>query len=146
MSTQQKIDELKTKNLADGGRFSLEDIPLRSFYDQSQYLYNQVLPAIVKREYARNPKLDPTRSADYALYFGIYKSLLYAVMIVDRNQYYVRKLQRANQMNDFLQSRADLAESQLLRYTTMEDLWLSDARDKAAAGVAQRVEDFLNKK
>lgn len=133
-----KIDEEKTKNLAAGGSFSLQDIPLRKFYDQAQYIEKTLLPQIKKTR--------GENSADYEFFTGVYRSLLYAVMIVDRDRTLIMKLQHATQMNAFLQARADLAERELMKYTTLEDLYLIDAGDKIAAGIAQRVGNLLTNK
>ena len=56
------------------------------------------------------------------------------------------KIQHANQLNAFLQQRADLAERELMKYTTMEDLFVTDALDHIAKGVVQRVNDLLTNK
>ena len=56
------------------------------------------------------------------------------------------KIQHANQINSFLQERADLAERELQKYTTMEDLYATGAMDHITAGVVQRVYDLLTNK
>ena len=136
--TEKKIDKVKTENLATGGKFRFEEIPLRKFYDQAQYLEKTILPKIATRS--------GKSSADYQFFTELYRSILYAVMIVDRDRSLVMKLQHEKQLNAFLKTRADLAESELLKYTTIEDIWLSDAQGKIADGIRQRVEDLLNNK
>jgi hypothetical protein len=135
---EKKIDVEKTKNLAAGGKFQLSEIPVRKFYDQSQYIDNVLLPAIERR--------DGKESVNYKFFSDVYRSLLYAVMIMDRDRTLVLKLQQINQINQFLQERADLAERELLKYTTMEDLYATGAMDHIAAGVVQRVNDLLTNK
>lgn len=135
---EKKIDAEKTKNLADGGKFRLEDIPVRKFYDQSQYIDNVLLPAIERR--------DGKESTNYKFFTDVYRSLLYAVMIMDRDRTLVLKMQQINQINQFLQERTDLAERELSKYTTMEDLYATGAMDHIAAGVVQRVNDLLTSK
>jgi hypothetical protein len=133
-----KVDQEKAKNLAAGGKFRLEDIPLRKFYDQAQHIEKILLPAIEKKT-GKN-------SADYNFFSDLYRSLLYAVMIVDRDRSLIMKLQHVNQVNAFLQARADLAERELMKYTSLEDLYLRDAGEKIADGVARRVNDLLTNK
>jgi hypothetical protein len=135
---EKKIDQLKTENLAAGGKFRMDEIPLRKFYDQAQYIEKTLLPAIERKS--------GKTSVDYQFFSDVYRSLLYAVMIVDRDRSLVMKLQHARQMNAFLQARADLAESELLKYTTLEDIWLTDAQEKISVGVRQRVENLLTNK
>jgi hypothetical protein len=132
------IDKAKIENLAAGRKFNLEDIPLRKFYEQAQYIEKTLLPAIEKKSGAK--------SADYEFFTSVYKSLLYAIMIVDRDKHIIMKWQHCNQLNSFLQQRVDLAERELLKYTTMEDLYITGALDHIAAGVAQRVDDLLTNK
>ena len=69
-----KVDHAKTENLATGGKFRLEEIPIRKFYDQAQYIERTLLPAI-ERKSGKN-------SADYQFFNSVYMSLLYATMIV----------------------------------------------------------------
>jgi hypothetical protein len=133
-----KVDQAKTENLAAGGKFRLEEIPIRKFYDQAQYIEKTLLPAIERKS--------GKQSADYQFFHSVYMSLLYATVIVDRDRSLVMKVQHANQINAFLQQRADLAEKELMKYTTMEDLFVTDALDHIARGVVQRVNDLLTNK
>ena len=129
------INAKRTENLAAGGKFRLNEIPIRKFYDQAQYIEKTLLPAIERKS--------GKTSADYQFFDSVYKSLLYAVMIIDRDRTLIMKVQHANQINAFLQARADLAERELMKYTTMEDLFVTDALDHIAKGVVQRVNDLL---
>ena len=130
-----KIDQAKTENLAAGGKFRLEEIPLRKFYDQAQYIEKTLLPAIERKSGAA--------SVDYQFFKEVYNSLLYAVMIADRERSLVMRLQHEKQLCQFYQARADLAERELLKYTTLEEIWITGAQDRIAAGIRQRVEDLL---
>ena len=56
------------------------------------------------------------------------------------------RLQQINQIRSIQATRLDFCEKELLKYTTMEDLYFTDGLDKIAAGVAQRAADLLNKK
>ena len=74
---ESKIDKLKTENLATGGSFTIENIPLfKKFFDQAQYIDNELLPKIIKTRGIEHP--------DYIFFREVYKSLLYAVMVADR--------------------------------------------------------------
>jgi hypothetical protein len=133
-----KIDQEKTKNLADGKRFRLDEIPLRKFYDQAQYIEKTLLPAVEKSR--------GRQSADYQFFESVYKSLLYAVMIADREQALVKKVQHYRQLSDFYESRAKLSEAELMKYTTLENLYISGGLEIISSGIAQRVNDLLTNK
>ncbi len=133
-----KVDELKAKNLSEGGKFRLDEIPIRKFYDQAQYIEKTLLPAIEKKS--------GKHSADYTFFTDIYKSVLYAALIVDRENRVMIKMQQLQQMNMLLQARLDVAERELLKYTTMEDLIMSDGLDKIQADVRRRIENLLTNK
>jgi hypothetical protein len=133
-----KIDEEKTKNLAAGGGFRLDEIPVRKIYDQAQQLDKITLP-----------KIAATRgkdSEDYKFWESVYKSLLYAVIIIDRDRTLVLKLQQANQLMGFYKGCSEQYEKELLKYTTIEDIWITGAGEKIAAGIAGRVNDLLTNK
>ncbi len=138
--SRDKLSDLQMRNAVrnsvDSGavtKFQLEDIPLKKFYEQAEYIENVYLP-----------KLEQTRgkeSGDYKFFVEMYRSLVYAVMIVDRGDRLIRQCQQLKQFNTFLQQRADLAERELSKYTAMEDLLMTDGMDKIAAAVKQRIED-----
>lgn len=133
-----KVDEEKTKNLAAGGKFRLDEIPLRKFFEQAQYIEKTLLPAIEKKS--------GKKSADYQFFTEVYKSMLYAVVIMDREQTVVKQWQQNVQLAQIHKDRADMAERELLKYTTMEDLIMTGAMDSIARGVVQRVNDLLTNK
>jgi hypothetical protein len=133
-----KIDKLKTENLAAGGRFAIEDIPVKKFYDQAQYLENELIPKVIKVRGVDHP--------DVKFFKEVYRSLLFAVMVADRERNLIMKLQQINQIRGIQATRLDFCERELLKYTTMEDLYFTEGLDKIAAGVAQRAQDLLNKK
>ena len=136
--TEEKIDQVKTGNLAAGGQFRMEDIPLRKFYDQAQYIEKTLLPAIEKKS--------GNTSADYKFFCDVYRSLLYGVLIVERGNTLLLRMQQCNQLGKIYRDRNEFLERELAKYTTMEDLLLTDGMDKIAADVKRRVEDLLTNK
>lgn len=136
--TEKKIDALKTSNLVAGGKFNLEDIPIRKFYDQAQYIEKTLLPAIEKKS--------GRQSADYQFFCDVYRSLLYAALIVDRGNNLLIRLVQARQLNEIWQRRAEAAELLLLKYTTVEDILMTDGMDKIAADVKRRIENLVTNK
>jgi hypothetical protein len=134
---EKKITDEKIKNLSSGGKFILDQIPVKKFYDQALHLEKIILPKIAETR-GRD-------SADYVFFSEVYKSLLYAVLILDRGESLILKIQHLKQFNQVLQERADVAEKYLSRYMAMEDLYFYDGLDKIAADVKNRVENILNK-
>jgi hypothetical protein len=128
------------REVSEGGnlKFAMSDIPVRKFYDQALYIEEILLPAIVKKS--------GIESQDYRFFRDVYKSLLYAIMIVDRGDKLLRERQRLNMFMKIYQSENELLQKELMKYTTMEDLYMTDAMDKISASVAERVENILNNK
>jgi hypothetical protein len=136
-NTEKKIDQVKTENLAAGGKFRMEDIPLRKFFDQAQYIEKTLLPAIEKKS---------GRGTDFIFFTEVYKSLLYAVLLADRDRTLVIKLQQEKQFKEYYKCHAEILETELLKYTTLEDLFIGDGHAKIADGIRRRVEDLLTNK
>jgi hypothetical protein len=134
----KKIDKIKTESLADGGRFAFGDIPVRKFYDQAQYIEKTLLPAIERKS--------GDKSADFQFFSDTYKCLLYGAIMIDRNDMLMRKVQQLKQQLDILQARVDLAERELFKYITLEDLVLTESTDKIAKSVIAKIENSLKEK
>jgi hypothetical protein len=140
----KEINDLQKKDMirevSEGGnlKFAMSDIPVRKFYDQALYLEEIVLPAIAKKS--------GVDSQDYKFYRELYKSLLYAVMIVDRGDKLLRERQRLNMFINLYKSENETLQKELMKYTTMEDMYMTEAMDKISSSVAERVENILNNK
>ena len=133
-----KIDQARTENLSEGKKFSLDQIPIKKFYDQAIYIEKMLLPAIEKKS--------GKQSADYLFFTDVYKSLLYGALIVDRVNDMALKNQRLMQLNKIYQADILMLEKSILKYTTMEDLYLTSGLDKIAADIARKVEIMLTEK
>jgi hypothetical protein len=133
-----KIDFEKTKSLAAGGKFRMDEIPVRKVLEQAQYIEKSLLPAVERK----NGKA----SADYQFFEGVYKSLLYAIILSDRQQSLVMKVQQTAQFSEIHRLRAENAERELTKYATMEDLIFSGCLDHIAKGVVNHVQDLITNK
>jgi len=136
--TEKKIDQVRTQNLAAGGKFRLDEVPIRKYYDQAQYIEKTLLPRIKETR--------GETSADYTFFCEVFRSLLYGALVTDRFNGVMLRLQQQKQVNQILQARADLAETELMKYTTMENLLLTDGLDKIAADTVRRIENLLTNK
>lgn len=137
MDKKIKSPDLQTRLAAHTGKF-LETIPVKKFYDQALWIEQDLLPRIEKRS--------GKDSDDYKYFFDVFRSMTYCITILDRFEYLSRKLQQQNQIVSILQERNLLLEKELLKYTTMEDIYFQDALDHYADAIHKRAADLLNKK
>jgi hypothetical protein len=115
----------------------IRDIPVKQMYDQLQYIEKELLPAVRKKN----------READIKFFEGVCRSLAYGIAICDRYEYL--HLRYINSRIDvaMLKDHLSMSEKELERYTTMEDLFLSDFMNKYAEKIAERVKhDILRVK
>jgi len=115
---------------------SIEDIPVKRMYDNSQYLENILLPKI---EAARGKD-----SEDYKLFSDIQKNLLWAIMLASRFEQQLKKNGSIALQLAIKTELCNLLQSELLKYTTIEDLLFSSGMDNLALSIAKKV--FENSK
>jgi hypothetical protein len=139
------VAELLLKNMSrnsveDSGKIArgVEDIPVRKMMEQAQYIENDLLPRLEKSR----KKTD----ADYIFFRGIYKSLLWCIVMAERSEYLQRAIAKEKLLREFYQGRGEELERELLKYITVEDLYLSGALDSIAAGITKRATELLTKK
>jgi hypothetical protein len=138
----KKIVDLGAKNAVlnsqekpgEPGNF-YDRIPIKKMHDQALHIFNHILPEVEKKR--------GKDSADYKFFREVYRSLLWAIVVVDRNDFLVRKWQNSSMMLEIFKQRSEAAERELQKYTTMEDLYLSEAMDHIAAGVKNRVDMLI---
>lgn len=135
---EKKITDIKTESLASGGGFKFGDVPIREFYDKAQYIEKTLLPAVERKS--------GKKSVDYQFFEQTFKALLYGAIMIDRNDMLIRKVQQLKQQIDILQARVDISERELLKYTTLEDLMLTESNDRLAASIARKIENSLKEK
>lgn len=133
-----RVDEQKTKNLAAGDGFRLHEIPAKRFMDQVQYLENEILPQIEKR--------GGSETDQYKYFTAVVESLLYAIMVKDREYNLLNRCQQLQQINLILSARNEFLEKELQKYVTMEDLFLTEAHAHIHAGVVARAVELLTNK
>jgi len=144
-ANEKKIEELKTRNFLrdvrndrEEQRLRLSEIPVQKMYEQAMYIDATLLPA-VERKSGKD-------SADYRFFEDVYRSLLYAIIILDEHEYISRKGREERQLRKFYASQVDLLEKELTKYTTINDVFASEAIDHIAYGVAQRARELINQK
>jgi ATP phosphoribosyltransferase regulatory subunit HisZ len=123
-----------SKKLADG----IRDMPVKQMLDQLVYIEKELLPAIAKKK---------GREEDYKFFESVGRSLAYAVILMDRYDYLHGKFINSRIQAALLLDHQQMIEKELERYTTMEDLLLSDCMNKYAEAIARRVkQDILRLK
>lgn len=117
----------------------LSDVPVGQMIDQAIYIRDELLPAVERKKGGKD-------SADYIFFSGVFRSLLSAVVMADRYEFLQREVGYAKLTGSIVKDRLQYLEQELLKYTTLEDLFRSDALDSYAQGVKNRAEDLLKRK
>lgn len=93
---------------------AFDTIPQVRFIEQAQYLREFMLPKI-----AASRGID---SADYKFYYSVFESLMYSIKMADRDQTYRFMISNEKLLNEFLKKRILFYESELQKYTSLEEL------------------------
>lgn len=120
----------RSKAMTDG----MNGVPVKKILDAIQYLDSNLLPAVKKRS--------GDKSADYEFFVGVRDMLIWSIIIVDRYDAlegrHVRKRIEAALYKEWM----ELYEKELQKYTTLEDLLLTDALNIYAKGIKNRVDEL----
>lgn len=125
---------------ADVGRIreEMNKMPVNRMINAANYLIDNLLPAVEKK--------GGKNSADFKFFCELVELLLSAVVMHDRINLLERKLTDAK--IDYLLCREKLTwyESELQKYTTLEDIWMSEGFEYIARGIRERAEALLNRR
>jgi hypothetical protein len=116
----------------------IDNMPTKKFYDQALYIDKTLLPEIEKRR--------GKKSADYQFFSEVFKSLLYAIAILDRYQTMDRRIFQQQQQLDYFKNEHEHMTRELQKYCTLEDIFFSDGLDRYAEIITQRAADLLQQK
>lgn len=116
---------------------AMRDIPVSKFIEQVLYFRNEMLPAIEKKKGKTSP--------DYIYFEGVERSLLWAITCVDRYEYLAAKFTGQKITLQIQEENLALLERELAKFQALEDIFLTDALDRYAAGVKSRAEGLLNR-
>jgi hypothetical protein len=109
--------DLKESNSSALSR-AFESIPQIRFIEQAQYLREHMLPKIAANR--------GTDSSDYKFYYAVFESLMTAIKMADRDQSIRMMISNEKLLNEFLQKRLLFLESELQKYTTLEELTMKE--------------------
>lgn len=97
---------------------AFQEMPQVKFLNNAQYLSNVVLPKLASKR--------GTYSESYKMYFQIFECLMYALKLIDRDQALNVNLSNEKMLNEFISKRILFLESELQKYTTIENLQFTE--------------------
>ena len=106
----------------------LEAMPVAKVYDQILYLDNEILPRVAKKD-----------DRNSVFFRDLLRSLCYAVVLLER------RVSSLKLQYDLLLKHTEQLQIELSRYTTMEDLLLTDGQDYIAKGIIERIKTLAEK-
>lgn len=118
---------------------ALAKMPGAKINEQILYLEKNILPAIASRK-------GGGASPDYIFFAGLIQSLKWTLVMYDRMDALMRKDSLLHLEVTILRERMILLERELLRYTTLEDLYLTDFVDKYDGAVRDRLKSVVEGK
>lgn len=116
----------------------VSDIPVKKMMDQVLYIREELLPEIARKRGKTSP--------DYEFFGAVADSLIYAIIMADRFDGIEAKNTRLRIYSQLQRDHVELLERELLKFTTLEDLFFSSALDKYADKVKNRVDGLLKDK
>lgn len=114
LANNNQNDIEPTENLATALSRAIDTIPQVKFIEQAQYFKNILLPEIEKKR--------GKETSNYKFYLSVFKSLMYSIKIADKEQTFRRLISQEKLYNEFLRKRVLFLESELMRYTTLDNL------------------------
>jgi hypothetical protein len=140
--TDKKVVDLGAKNAilnaaekpGTPGNF-YDRIPVKKMHEQALHIFHSLLPEIERKR--------GKTSEDYKFFRDVYRSLLWAMVLENRSEWFQKTLSSKTMLLDIYKKRAESAENELLKYTTLEDLYLSESLDHIAAGVKNRIDMLI---
>jgi hypothetical protein len=127
-------DKAEEKKLADGMR----SVPIAKLVRAAQYLEHEIIPRVAKR--------GGKESEDYKFFSELILSLTHAMMVYDRYDFLHLRYIRMKVILKMTQEHCAFYEDELLKYTTLEDLMLSDALRDYAEAISKRMLEKLKTK
>lgn len=147
MSTKDLLQQLRQKvmaeniakqSAADTNKLidALEIVPQHKMLEDAQYLMNDLVPRIQRSK--------GEDSAEYKFFRGLIDTIMWSIFIMERYENLLQKFQHTELLSEIYKGRMDLAERELLKYTTIEDLTRSNAIKDFQEAIMKRSEDWVN--
>ena len=129
----EKRADLYLKNIVRNSEASerlaagIADIPVKKIIEQALYIENELLPRMEKGKGKTHP--------DYKFFEGMVRSLLWCITMADRSDYMQRAIAKEKLLREYFQAHSEACERELLKYTTMEDLFYGGGFDAVGEGI-----------
>lgn len=109
----------------------IKDIPVSKMLEQLLYLENDLLPRLEKK--------GGKESADYKFFEAMGKSLVWSVILCDRYDFLYRQFISNKVMLQLATENVALFARELEKYSTLEEIFFTDAMDRYKETVISRV-------
>jgi hypothetical protein len=119
-------------------REAMDKLPANKMIAAINYIDSNFLPAIKKKS--------GDKSADYLFFVNLIEMLHHSLVIYDRMKMLQTMHANARLDLELLRERVLLYESELNKYSTLEDVWLSEAMESIEKGIRGRMMDRINAK
>lgn len=116
----------------------MSGIPVRKMMDQAIHIEEELLPRIKKKSGESSP--------DYIFFTEVKENLLYAILLADRHDHLWQINTQLKVSHQISLENIAILEGELQKYTTLEDLFFSDALDKYADVIKKRAAQLLKRK
>jgi hypothetical protein len=132
------LDEVKSAGEVKQVRGRLDQFPTKRMVDAVNYLDKNILPAIKKKSGEQSP--------DYVFFSSVVEMLLWAVLVKDRFDRLETRWVNEKVMGELMRENLVTLQRELDKYTTIEDVWLTEGLDHYMKGVQAHAETLLNRK
>lgn len=110
----------------------IKDIPVSKMLEQLLFLENDLLPRLEKK--------GGKESADYKFFEAMGKSLVWSVILCDRYDFLYRQFISNKVMLQLATENVALFARELEKYSTLEEIFFTDAMDRYKETVKSRVD------
>jgi hypothetical protein len=142
LEKQRLLAADRLKDISEGDRQKMvkgmKDVPVAKMIDAVNFIDKNLLPAVKKKS--------GDKSADYEFFTNVIDYLLWAIVIADRYDALEGRWVRQRMQIKLLEEQLDLVEKELLKYTTLEDLFFTSGLDEYAKRIKDAAADRLTKK
>ena len=108
----------------------IEAMPVNKIISLCQWLQNIILPAVLKRSGNKE-------SADYKQFNAIVNALIWATNALELKDQLITELSNNRLLLEFYRKKSSFYESELMKYTTREDLLLGETFHDCARFIQQ---------
>lgn len=134
---QSRIISENLANSEDGRKLysGMAAVPENKMWHDAQYLINDLLPRIEKGKGAD--------SAEYKFFRGLLETIVWCLNIRQWHDKLQLAYNHEKLLRGIYQEKAELYESELLKYKTVEELTRAEALEEFRKAVLTRSEDFM---